>query len=199
VIAGEQELVGLIERIRAGDAAAARELVEKYGSYLLRVVRHRLHRRMRSKFDSQDFVQDVWASFFADLPNLETAWTSESLITLLQRMAQHKVVDAVRARMVRGRHNVNREAVSLNDSRAAVSEQLPARQATPSTAAMSREEWERLLHRQPLVYRHILMLRRDGKTIDQIAAELDLSERTVRRVIEKYLPGTCHERHRSDA
>ena len=43
MISEEHEFRALFVRLRHGDALAARELVDKYGSYLLRVVRRRLH------------------------------------------------------------------------------------------------------------------------------------------------------------
>jgi RNA polymerase sigma-70 factor (ECF subfamily) len=184
-----QEFHALIARVCAGAPDSARELVEKYGSYLLRVIRRRLHKKLRSKFDSQDFVQDVWASFFATVPEAEAFRTPEHLIAYLERLARNRLTDVIRQRMIKARYNVNREQQSLNDSRAGRLAPPAARVPTPSTIAMSREEWDRLLAAQPLVYRHILLLRRDGQTLAQIAKKLRISERTVRRVLAKLLPG----------
>jgi len=55
----------LLEQARAGSDSAARELIERFGPFILRVIRNRLDPRLRSIFDSADFSQAVWASFFA--------------------------------------------------------------------------------------------------------------------------------------
>jgi RNA polymerase sigma factor (sigma-70 family) len=184
-----KEFHALIERVSSGSAESVRELVDKYGPYLLRVIRARLHKKLRAKFDSHDFVQDVWASFFATLPDVEDFSTPEHLIAYLERLAHNRMTDVTRQRLLSKKHNVNREQRSLDDSRGAWQLRPAARVPTPSTIAMSREEWDRLLAGQPLVYRHILLLRRDGRTLRQIAGQLRISERTVRRVVAKLLPG----------
>src|SRR5262245_41197954 len=54
----------LLERIRAGDEVAARELLARYEAQVRLVVRRQLPKLLRSRFDSLDFLQSVWASFF---------------------------------------------------------------------------------------------------------------------------------------
>src|SRR5215211_2626321 len=71
----EREFRELLTRAQQGSEDAARELYEKYVAHVLRCVRNRMWRRLRSKFDSQDFVQSVWKSFFHDggkLPDFQT-------------------------------------------------------------------------------------------------------------------------------
>lgn len=180
----------LMERVQAGSEEAARQLVDQYGPQLIRVIRKRLSQSLRAKFDSQDFVQDVWASFFADMPIQKTFDDPAALATFLMRIARNKVIDAYRERVQGVRHNAERELsledLQLNENAKA---QLPARLPTPSTVAMSREEWQMLLQNQPPHYRRILTLAREGKSAIEIAQELDISARTVRRVIETFLPG----------
>ena len=59
------EFTTLLARVGAGDAEAGRQLYELYGGHVLNAVRRRLPSQMRSRFDSRDFCQDVWASVFA--------------------------------------------------------------------------------------------------------------------------------------
>jgi RNA polymerase sigma factor (sigma-70 family) len=179
----------LMDRVLAGSDEAAKELVELYGPAVLRVVRLRLHAKLRSKFDSDDFVQDVWTSFFADPPRMNTFDTPEDLALFLTQVARNKVIDASRHR-ARSREGIEDGfcELSLDDSTSPVNE-LVAPQASPSTAAMSREEWDSLLERQPLVYRRILQLYRAGRSTTAIADDQKISERTVRRVIARLLPG----------
>jgi RNA polymerase sigma factor (sigma-70 family) len=185
MVPNEQDFRALLDRLRDGDQSAARELVERYGAYLLYVIRRRLHHRLRRQFDSQDFVQDVWASFFASPPDKDIFETPDQFINFLQRLASNKTAEAARNRLQGKTRNIAREERSLDK----YDEELLSRNPTPSTIAMSREEWARLLGGLPRLYRHILIRRREGQTCAQIALELCLSERTVRRVTDKYLPG----------
>ena len=60
--------------------AAAKELYDTYVAHVLRCVRNRMWHRLRSKFDSQDFVQQVWASFFVGETKLPDFQTPDDLI-----------------------------------------------------------------------------------------------------------------------
>ncbi|HWE38064.1 MAG TPA: sigma-70 family RNA polymerase sigma factor, partial [Isosphaeraceae bacterium] len=58
------DIRGFIERIRAGDEEAARELLQRYEGKVRLVVRRQLPKLLRSRFDSLDFLQSVWGNFF---------------------------------------------------------------------------------------------------------------------------------------
>src|SRR3954453_20689831 len=88
----------LLDRLRARSPGAPHELLDRYGAHVLRVIRHRLDRRLRKEFDSLDFLQDVWKSFFEAPPPGRAFDRPEALIAYLAQMAQHKVVDAHRRR-----------------------------------------------------------------------------------------------------
>jgi RNA polymerase sigma-70 factor (ECF subfamily) len=184
---GQDNFSKLLQRIRHGSREAARELVEVYGPHILRVVRRRLDAQLRSQFDSDDFVQDVWASFFADLPRDRAFNSPEALVKYLVRLARNKVVDAFRKRL-QSQVNSPYRARSLDGSAAFQAAGLAARQPTPSQLAIAKEEWDRLLRGQPVHYQRILIALYQGKTQQQVAAELGVNVRTVRRVIEKVIP-----------
>jgi RNA polymerase sigma-70 factor (ECF subfamily) len=177
----------LMRRVQAADPEAARRLIEEYGPHILRVVRRRLHQRLRSQFDSHDFVQDVWAGFFA-APPTTTFDEPKALIRYLVRMARNKVIDAFRQRVDIQAKNPNR-AQSLDGSAAHQAPGLQAEGPTPSRVAMAREQWERLLQGQPVHYQRILILLSQGLTQHEVADELGIHERTVRRVMEKVAHG----------
>ena len=105
----QDDFATLMEQARAGSQSALRDLVSKYGAHVLRVVRQKLNKALRPKFDSQDFVQAVWASFFAVLPDRYSFDRPEDLVALLTEMARNKVVDAVRQRLLTQKYNVSRE------------------------------------------------------------------------------------------
>lgn len=182
------DFAALMRQVQEGNPQAAEELHSVYGRYIRQAVRKRLDKKLRSKFDSLDFVQDVWASFFSDIPKKYSFATPEDLVGFVTTMAHHKVADAVRTRLHRQKYNVNREE-GLDHMPGGLAS-FPAVQATPSEVAMGREEWARFLAKQPLAYRRILLLLREGKTSATIAEELGISQRTVNRVLRKVMPGT---------
>jgi RNA polymerase sigma factor (sigma-70 family) len=179
----EQDFKQLMQRVLAGSSDATRELLRRYGPHLLRIVRRKLHRNLRSKFDSLDFVQAVWASFFAsDLRDYRFD-RPEALAGFLANLARNKVVDAVRQRQT-DKYNVNQEH-SLDRSETRRAAGLAARQATPSQVAVANEQWDRWLQDLPPHYQRILVLLRQGSNHRQIAEELGVNEKTVRRLLSK--------------
>src|SRR5580704_3948714 len=79
----------LLDRVFTGCPGAAEQLQQEYGAHIIRAVRRRLPRQLRPKFDSIDFVQDVWVSFYR-APGRDFR-DSEHLIAFLSRVAQNKV------------------------------------------------------------------------------------------------------------
>ncbi len=179
-----EEFADLMRRLRGGSEDAARELLDRYGEHILRVVRRKLSRQLRSKFDSVDFVQAVWASFFADVPRQRRFDHPQALMAFLVTLAQNKVIDAVRQRMQTQKYNVNRER-PLDGSVAPEAGALVARQPTPSQEAVANDEWRRLLAELPDRYHRMLELLREGHTQKDIARELNVNEKTIRRVLDK--------------
>jgi RNA polymerase sigma-70 factor (ECF subfamily) len=177
----------LMQRLNSGDQSAAQELFERYGPHIHRVVRRKLNHKLRSKFDSLDFVQDVWTSFFTDRERPCEFTRPEALVAFLANMAYHKVVDAFRQRVQTRKYDLNREH-SLDSSTVSPEGALVARQPTPSQVAVAKERWDLLLEGQPSRYREILERLREGNTHEEVARELGLNEKTVRRVIKRVCP-----------
>jgi RNA polymerase sigma-70 factor (ECF subfamily) len=171
-----------MQKVVAGSAEAAQELFRDYGPYLLHAIRRRLSKQIRSKFDSMDFAQDVWASFFAEVPEKRSFDSPEKLVAFLTKLARNKVLDAVRQRLKTDKHDVRKEQ-SLDDSTRFDKDRLDDGQPTPSQVLMTQEEWAEFLRKQPLVYRRIFILLREGKTQYEIAEELDIHLKTVNRIV----------------
>lgn len=87
--------VELIRRVRAGDEAAATELVRRYEPSIRRVVRvHLRDPRLRRLLDSTDICQSVLATFFVRANmGLYELNSPESLIKLLATIARNKVIN----------------------------------------------------------------------------------------------------------
>jgi RNA polymerase sigma factor (sigma-70 family) len=177
------EFTQILARLRAGDLAAAEALYRAYGPFLRVAVRRRLHPRLRARFDSLDFVQDVWASFLT-LPADRYAFdTPQALLAFLNRVAHNKVTEVFRQRFGTQKDDVTRE--DPDGTRAAARDQLPSPGPTPSQWAVAGEAWERLLSRVPPGYWPILERLREGYTHEDIARMTNVSIATVNRIVRR--------------
>lgn len=179
----EHQFAQLMERVRNGCPTAVREVLERYGGHIRAVVRAQLHQRLRPQFDSMDFQQDVWASFFCGAPKDYHFNSPEALIRFLSEMAHNKVVEVFRQRMRSFKHDLNREHSLDQVAAGEKPPEIASRHPTPSQLAMANEEWDRLLNKQPIHHRRILELLRLGHTHEEIAQKLCLSAKMVQRVL----------------
>src|SRR5246127_2015445 len=93
----ESDVHGFLARIQAGDEEAARELLRRFEAEVRLVVRRQLPRLLRSRFDSLDFLQSVWGSFFRRMRTAPTEFEdSRHLVAFLARAAKNKVIDEYR-------------------------------------------------------------------------------------------------------
>jgi RNA polymerase sigma-70 factor (ECF subfamily) len=185
----DSEFRQAIEDVCSGSEEAIWHLIEAYGPHIKRVVRHRLHPRMRSKYDSIDFVQMVWASFFSDPDRIARIREPDELIRYLVVMARNKVIEESRRRMTYQKHNVNREQpLEKSDVSDSTSRQ---RNETPSQIAIAKERWGRMMRNQSDRNRRIVELRMNGATYMEISKALGIHERTARQVIENLALATA--------
>jgi RNA polymerase sigma-70 factor (ECF subfamily) len=187
-MAEEIDFARWMARVRAGDAAAAEELVRRYERHIRIAVRARLSDPfLRRQFDSADVCQSVLQSFFvraaAGQFDLDSA---QQLIGLLVRIAQNKF--GMRARYHR------RQCRDLRrDDRGS-----PDLLATPDTApgpeaqVASRELLHALLDALQPEERELAQRRALGQTWKEIADELGGIPAThrmrLRRGIDRVAP-----------
>lgn len=171
----------LVTKARNGSEDAARELIEKYEGHVLRAVRCKMAKAMRSKFDSEDFVQAVWQSVFCNRDARLTADTPEKFIKLLAVIARNKVLDEQRRRLDTLKHDLSRESL-YEDGAAQVT-------STPSQIFIATETLEQLLANEPAHYQEVVRLRAQGCTQGEIAKRTGMAERTVRRVLARLSKG----------
>jgi RNA polymerase sigma factor (sigma-70 family) len=169
----------LLEQAQAGSGPAMRELVERFTPYLQRVIRQRLDKRLRRVFDSTDFSQAVWASFFA-LPRQQCNFQEpEALAGFLEKVARNKVVEQIRRRLgTRGRR-LGREVPLPN------AHSLIGPSSTASQEALAKERWHQILDNEPPHHQEILNSFRGGLSPQEIADQVGVSVKTVRRAIRR--------------
>jgi len=171
----------LLARIRDGDEGAARELLTRYEPKVRLVVRRQLPRLLRSRFDSIDFLQSIWGSFFHKIQTGPSDLKEEqNLIAFLAWAARNKVIDEYR-RAATQKHDVHRER---RLGTAGHVERHLAPGDTPSQLAQAHETYDRLRDLLPEDRRVILELKAAGHTCKEIGDRLGVSERTVQRVLE---------------
>ena len=88
----DDDFLELLARVRGGDDSAAAELVQRYERAVLRSVRSRLGKSMRSAMDSMDVMQSVHRSLLTGVKNQRFQLrTPQQLIGLAVVMVQRKV------------------------------------------------------------------------------------------------------------
>jgi len=178
------EFAQLMERVRTGCPEAARELFERYGKEIQLVVRKRLNPRLRTQFDSLDFAQDAWASFFHIPPEQYTFETPKELVNFLTRIARHKVIDEYRRRQRTLKHN-RHDVHELPKRPDGVGIREPAsRHPTPSQVAVAEEQWDQMLQNKPPQVRRALEMLRDGHSHREIAECLGVPTKLIQRVLQ---------------
>lgn len=179
----EYDLRALLRRVRSGDEDAARELLVGFESEVRLVVRRQLPRLLRSRFDSLDFLQSVWGSFFRRMrsdPSPQEFQDRGHLIAFLARAAKNKVIDEYR-RAGCQKNDRNREEPLWQDGSP---RELVGSDETPSQVAEANEALRQLRALLPKERQEILDLKAGGHTNREIGERLGVSERTIQRVIE---------------
>jgi len=179
---GEGELSDFLKRIQCGDDGAARELLQRFEAEVRLVVRRQLPRLLRSRFDSLDFLQSVWGSFFRRMRTSPTEFEdSRHLVAFLARAAKNKVIDEYR-RAASRKHDMHREEPLWDGGLRA--RDLPDSTDSPSEVAQAHEVLSRLRELVPEEKRSILEMKAEGLSSKDISERLGISERTVQRVLE---------------
>lgn len=175
----------LMQRVDDGSEGAAGELVQRFDDSLRRAIRRTLKPRLRSMFDSADFAQQVWLYFFRHKELALRLGHPQDLFALLLRMAKTSVAHAIRDRLTRRKHDLNREC-SL-DLLLENGCEIPDGRESAAESLIQREELERLLSRKAERHRRIVELRLQGLSNAEIAKSLSIAESTVSRLCKRLL------------
>jgi RNA polymerase sigma-70 factor (ECF subfamily) len=171
-----------LKRIQSGDEGAARELLQRFEAEVRLVVRRQLPRLLRSRFDSLDFLQSVWGSFFRRMRSSPTDFDdSRHLVAFLARAAKNKVIDEYR-RAASRKNDMHREEPLFDGN--FHHRELPDSADSPSELAEAHEVLSRLRKLVPDEKRSILEMKAQGLSSKDISERLGISERTVQRVLE---------------
>ena len=176
-----------LARIRAGDAAAAEELVRRYEPAIRVIVRAHLGSELRRHLDSMDVCQSVMGSTFfarAALGQYDIQ-KPEELLALLARMTRNKL-----ASQARFHHRDRRDArrVAGGDALDAGASAEP----TPVRVAEGRELLRELRSRLSDEERELADRRADGQEWASIAGEMggtpEARRKQLARAIDRVAP-----------
>jgi RNA polymerase sigma factor (sigma-70 family) len=188
-MSSDDGFVGLIQRVRAGDEAAATELVRRYEPMVRRAARVRLtDPRLGRLLDSMDICQSVMASFFvrAALGQYELD-TPDQLLRLLATMARNKL-----ANQAHGQRAARRDVRRVDPGAFDVVD-VAARDGSPSRQCEARELLEQARARFTPEERRLLDLRQDGREWAEVAAELGGTAEALRKKLARAVDRVARE------
>ena len=181
------DVADLIARARTGEESAIRDFLCRFEGELRIMVRGRLPRKLRSQFDSMDFVQAVWQSFFSDLdklpPDLENV---QHLRGFLAGVARNKVNQVYRRLTRTKKYSLARQQplTVRRGGRDLVHEPISP-EPSPSEDAQAHDRLAQLISGCTPREARVIQLRHLGLTFEEIATRMGLNERSVRRVIDQ--------------
>jgi DNA-directed RNA polymerase specialized sigma24 family protein len=171
---------------KGGDAAAAQALWQRYFERLVELARHKLPAHGKRAFDEEDVAHSALRCFFHALADERYPQLTDRhglwnlLVVITARKAQAYLRREKRDK--RGGGRVVGETAFLGQGDDAGIEQVIGAEPTPEFAAQVAEECQLLLDRLgDEALRRIAILKMEGHTVDEIAAALRSTRRTIER------------------
>lgn len=178
---GDDERDKMLERLAAGDPAAAQELFERFSRRLVRLARSRLSERLRAKVDPEDLVQSAFRSFIKrqslrrfDFANWEDVWSLLVVFTLRKLTRQVDIYKSA-GRSLDREHPLDGDL----DSYRAI-----ARDPQPEEAAILADLVEQVSLKLDTQERNVFLLKLEGRTNLEIATTVGVGERTIYRILD---------------
>jgi len=181
----KSQLVELIHQAQDGCEASAHTLFELCRQPLLCVIRKVIFRRIRTLFDSDDFLLAAFSEIFTHHFRQEVLQSPARFWPYLKRIAENKVHDAHRKHLVSQRSNLRCE-VSLEDVRSE-KEDFSSSEMSPYDSLVFKELVEErladLIDQLPKMLQIIIHRLLEGKNTDEIATELGVNPKRVYRAM----------------
>jgi RNA polymerase sigma-70 factor (ECF subfamily) len=187
----------LLSLARAGDSRALGELLELYRAYLSLLARLEIGKRLQSKVDASDLVQETFLQAHGHFPRFRGR-TEEEFVSWLRHILAATFANLVRHYCGTRRRDVRLErelAADLDQSSQLLDRGLIAGHSSPSHEAVRREQAVLLadaLARLPADYREVLVLRHlEGLTFAEAARRMG---RTIDSVKKLWTPALAELR-----
>jgi RNA polymerase sigma-70 factor (ECF subfamily) len=168
-----------LDRWRVGEEEAAARLYARYVQRLRCLAESRIGEHLQGRVEADDVLQSVFRTFFRRTRQGEyPAADTDGIWYLLVRITLRKVAKAVERQQMQKRN----PAQEVHDE----AERLAAGNPTPDEVVALLDELQCLATRFDERDREIIERLLDGQPNGQIAAQVGLSEATVRRVVERF-------------
>jgi RNA polymerase sigma factor (sigma-70 family) len=177
----------LMAGVVAGSEDAIWQLADTYTPYIIRAVRQSLPYRLRSKIDSQDFAQTLWASLLLKHADFTRLKSPEQLIAYLVCATKNRVIDKTRHYEMLKRDINREERLQDHMTVGGHAKALCSREETPSMTAFLRDRWNHILSNSSERDCQILKLRLAGRTFEFISTTLQIDQATARRAIQRLI------------
>jgi DNA-directed RNA polymerase specialized sigma24 family protein len=178
----ENSSVILAGRVASGDPDSPSGVVDRYLARLLALVRPRISAQLGRRLDAEDVAQSAFRSFFrrAALGELELG-RGAPLWRLLSAIALHKLLKQAEHHAAARRSSMRE--VHCDTEVDWLVQSLAGREPDPTEAAAVADELDiRLAALAPLA-RQIVEMRLADYSHEEIAAAIERSDRTVRRIL----------------
>ena len=175
----------LLQRWRDGDESAATEIFERYVNRLCALARKRLSSRMQRRVEAEDVVQSAYRSFFRRAGENYTLEKQGDLWRLLAAITINKVRGQVEFHNAKKRGVYLEASIATDQSMICVSPEVISEDPNPDDAAVMVEELSDVLGNLDETQRTIVELSMQNHSFEQIADQIQRSERTVRRTIQQ--------------
>lgn len=176
----------LVARWRAGDEKAAAELFRRYTGRLVALARSRLPRNLAQRVGPEDVVQSVYRCFFAGArAGRYDPQRGGDLWRLLMTITLHKVYHQVKRNTADKRAVAQERSFGTEDGLAGMHAHMITHEPSPAEAAALTDELEQIMRCLDPIQCRILELRLHGHHLDEIAGQLQCSERTVIRALQR--------------
>lgn len=182
----DMTLAEMIQRTEGGCQRSAQQLFDVCRQPLLAAIRRVTHRRLRTLFDSDDFLLETFSAVFTHHFEQEMLQSPTRLWAYLKRVAENKVLDAHRKYLMSERSNlrceVHLEAINFEGK-------VYSPEESPLDALVMKEFVEErlkaLLSQMPLLYQAVVKRLLAGQSASEVATKLGIKPKDVYRVADR--------------
>jgi RNA polymerase sigma-70 factor (ECF subfamily) len=184
----DAEFQRLIDGLRAGDEATLREVFAHYGPLLRGIADSRLAPGLQRRFDADDVVQSTFRTFFRRAQGGQFQFDdNQRLWNLLLAIALTKLREKVRyhGRQARAVERERPAAASRPGDSTPPEDSVVAPAPPPDAAVELADAYESFLLSLDAQERRLVDLKLQDRTNDEAAEALGISERSVRRILQR--------------
>jgi RNA polymerase sigma-70 factor (ECF subfamily) len=180
----DRSVESFVRSLRAGDPGATKEVFDQYVDRLVAMARKRISLRLAGRIDPEDIVQSVFRTFFHRAKQGQFEFNAEDdICRMLARITVHKTLRQV-AHHQAGKRDAGRDAGSGDETQDLVVNLL-SREPSPDEATALIDQMEHFLSELNPESRKILELRMQGYSTLEISKQLNVTDRKIRRLMER--------------